>query len=249
MLPRGLLFLGLLAVPAVGADVDVVADCGPRLVQLYVAGGRVKKHEAVGFHGTSVEALAEARKAGLLLGSILPENAGGVYFYPNVAHPAVLDLFERKRVKRQEGLVPEDHHDPVKDAWDGAEGYARTIAREHRMMKLLELPFTPDVQRAVAAYIADPTDRDHADRVVALGAKRAALRGAYEKAMKAKGVVLFVGPLALEKMKVVNARPGEDGLRIETGNGGLPVDCLLAIEPMDDDAYEWLAALRREGLR
>lgn len=152
---------------AEGKDADF-AECSRELYALFQAGGRVPKTDAVGFHGTSIEALEFARKSGgRLASSILPENADGVYFYPNLAHPAVQALFDAGTVQHGENVVPEDELDPTEDAYRGAEMYATRIAREHRFMRDLALPFDPPSQHAAHNYRMDPTDQDHRDAVIA----------------------------------------------------------------------------------
>jgi hypothetical protein len=217
------------------------------LRQLFRAGNNIGKAQAIGFHGTSIEALELAQKTGMLAGSILPENAGGVYFYPNLNHPRMLEEFKRGKFNEGEGVVPNEKMDATDDAYAGAEVYAHRIAKEHRFMKLLGLEFTPEVQKATHNYMMDPNDRDHIDALVKVGAKRDQIRAKFEEAQQARGVVLFFGPRVLEEMEVTNARIDEDGLRIQCNErNGVPLDMVITIEPLGDAEHDWLASRGRE---
>lgn len=225
------------------APADKRVDCRLLLGQLFRAGYNISKRQAIGFHGTSIEALELAEKTGMLAGSILPENAGGVYFYPNLNHPRMLEEFKRGKFNEGEGVVPNEKMDATDDAYTGAEAYAHRIAKEHRFMKLLGLEFTPEAQKATHNYMMDPNDRDHIDALVKVGAKRDQIRAKFEEAQQARGVVLFFGPRVLEEMKVTNARIDEDGLRIQCNEqNGVPLDLVITIEPLGDAEYDWLAS-------
>jgi hypothetical protein len=225
------------------APADKRVDCRLLLGQLFRAGYNISKRQAIGFHGTSIEALELAEKTGMLAGSILPENAGGVYFYPNLNHPRMLEEFKRGKFNEGEGVVPNEKMDATDDAYAGAEAYAHRIAKEHRFMKLLGLEFTPEAQKATHNYMMDPNDRNHIDALVKLGAKRDQIRTTFEEAQKARGVVLFFGPRVLEEMEVTNARIDEDGLRIQCNEqNGVPLDMVITIEPLGDAEHDWLAS-------
>lgn len=240
---KGLFFLiAFGVVPALAAQAD---DCRlPLIAEWLEAGSNIPKEKAFGFHGTSVEAVVHAARTGRfpigLAEGVQASDDPYWYFYPNVTSSAWRRLVAEGAVSMKRGTLSssrgENSKSEVAIAWGGAEDYALTIAQHHRFLSTLGLPITEPNNRW-ATSVLYPNGRPRKR-----GFSEADLARASRAAQRAKGVVLLIGDSAARALPVSNAAPGDDGVRFEV-LGGLPVEHVLAIEPMDDDDWNLLEAL------
>lgn len=241
------LFVALCAHRAAAAPAAPIRCAVALVAALFESGANVARHQAFGFHGTSVEALVAAAREGKL-----PLGTGGSvrgerrywYFYPNVKSPTWGQLVQDGKVKLVAGTLPGEDADPVLDAWNGAVSYAGTIAAQHRLLSELGLAIDDANVDLAAGLINLPSDRRVRQRLVERSGKtNAELDKALRAARKAQGVVLLVAPVAGERLPVSNARRDDDGVRFEAP-GGVDLEAFLAVEPLGDEEFETLEKLR-----
>lgn len=229
--------------------------CTSLLSRIFEKG--ISPGNSIGFHGTSLEALQQARLDGYL-NARQEGNSKKWYFFPNLEHPKIQELIREKKIEVKEGILPEEiTEDPRNQAWEGAKQYADIIARRHRFLKTLKLDIEIYDDLVLGMTFPRKTNKkmlqklgryDEAiyERFRKLGISDRQVDAAAEKAGEARGVILAISPKAPDKLKTENADGVDEGLRFSHPKG-IDLKFIIGIEPLGDEEYQFFEALQREA--
>lgn len=218
------------------------------------AHGLESKETALGFHGTSWEAIEELLRTGALPPSSsknlkgVTHAAGRVYFHLTPQALPKHPLVHTFRKTHQEVI-----HE--------VEGYAEDIARTHAFMKALGLDlgdrsFT-DARaaasqmgrqrriRSLERFFSDLNASHHYKRLRGLGITDEEIRRALEIAATRNGIVLSIRRSVMDVFKIAEGDKDNGDLSIVCPDG-LPVEHISGLEPMGDFEYEQLDQLVEE---
>ncbi len=228
---------------------DLCLDFATKVYRLFQAAeDPLSLATAIGVHGTSLEAVAEIVRTGKL-----PTGKGGtlsqsrednkaIYFFPTEA--SVQSDFSHFQNKG-EYLIPSDGAIP------NARMYAGKSAALHEFMSKANLSLDNPDHIKIAFEITYPDERFDLEKTTALFSEVERINGGDPQGARLRkihsdiktietGVIIYFDRKTLETFTVEsNENPG---LYITCPNG-FPINCILAIEPLGDREFRYLASL------
>ncbi len=223
----------------------LVKDCTKNLAALYRHNPKLRG--AIGFHGTSVEALERFRAAGVLLSGD-STTQDDIYFFPNLENPTIARLVRQgKIVPAEEVIGRSSSSDPLeKGAYEGAMAYAMTVAQAHKFLSELKIEITSENRSLANRYVQGDLGNESAEKeLLARGYNLSQLQRARAVALRARGVVLLIGPQALKHHSLEHAElRGDDGMRLVAPKG-IPPKMFIGLEPMGQAEYDYLENLAK----
>ncbi len=194
--------------------------------------------EAIGYHGTSLEAVEHLLRMGHLPGASEPDKSygyekGDLFFFP-------------QKAQIPDRLLSSKAHDDNREAIEDTTDYANVIAARHYILTKLGLDLGNPDDQVVGHELQDGVDSEEACRIteelIKKGWKRKEILKIIDDSRDRKGVILTLSKDVLGKYKLGVGDDVHD-LRVTSGNS-LDIKFISGLEPLGQEEWDFFENLQ-----